>query len=60
MQNTIQKFRQSSIVLETPGIFFWKFENSDKLQLSYNSIFFAETSHTFSTYQSLRKGMCFF
>ena len=34
MQNPIQKFRQSSIVFEKLGIFFWKFENFDKLQLS--------------------------
>ena len=32
----------------------WKF---DELQLSYSSIFFAETSHTFSTYQYLQKGV---
>ena len=46
MQNTIQKVRQSSIVFEKPGIYFvWKFENFDKLQLPYHSIFFAETLH---------------
>ena len=42
MQNTIQKFRQSSIVFKKPGILF---EHFDELQL------FAETSRTFSTYQ---------
>ena len=51
MQNPIQKFRQSSLVFEKPGYFFWKFENFDELQLPYNSIFFVETSHTFPTYQ---------
>ena len=35
--------------------FVWKFENFDELQLPYSSIFFAETSHTFSTYQRLQK-----
>ena len=35
----------------------WKFENFDKLQLSYNETFFAETSHTFSTYQCQQKGV---
>ena len=34
-------FRQTSY-------FFWKFEDFDELQLSYGSIFFAETSHMFS------------
>ena len=35
----------------------WKFENFDKLQLSYSETFFAETSHTFSTYQCQQKGV---
>ena len=37
--------------------FVWRFENFDKLQLSYSSIFFAETSHTFSTYNCLNNGV---
>ena len=60
MQNTIQKFRQSSIIFEKPGKsrnFVWKLENSDGLQLSYSSIFFSETLHMFSTYQCLQKGV---
>ena len=40
--------------------FVWKFENFEKLQLSYSSIFFAETSHTFPTYQCLQRGVGFF
>ena len=40
--------------------FVWKFENFDELQLSYSSIFFAETLHTFSTYQCLQKGVSAF
>ena len=55
MQNAIQKFRQSSIVFEKPGILSENV-NCDELQLSYKSIFFAETSHTFSTYHCLKKG----
>ena len=57
MQNAIQKFRQSSFVFEKPGILSWKFENFDELQLSYSSIFCAETSHTFCTCQCLQKGV---
>ena len=52
MQNTTQKFRQSFCLWETT-YFFWNF---DELQLSYSSIFFAEISHTFSTYHCLQKG----
>ena len=33
------------------------FENFDELHISYSSIFFAETSHTFSTYHCLKRGM---
>ena len=60
MQNAIQKFRQSSIVFEKPGIFS---ENSKTLRSSnYPTVqyFFAETSHKFSTYHSLKKGVCGF
>ena len=57
MQNTIQKFRQSSIVFEKPGIFSENFGNFDEFQISYSSIFFAETPHTFSTYQCLQKSV---
>ena len=38
-------------------VFCLKFENFDELQLSYSSIFFAETSHTFSTYNCLNNGV---
>ena len=57
MQNIIQKFRQSSIVFEKPGIL------SENLKILTSSnyptvqYFFAETSHTFSTYQCLQKGV---
>ena len=54
MQNPIQKFRQSFIIFEKPSILS---ENCDKLQLPYSSIFFAETWHTFPTYQCLQKGV---
>ena len=50
MQNPIQKFRQSFIVLEKFSRYFtWKFEKYYDLQLPYSSIFLAEISHTFST-----------
>ena len=52
MQNTVQKFRQNSIVFEKPGILS---ENFDEPQLSYSSIFFAETSNRFYTHQCLQK-----
>ena len=35
MQNTIQKFKQSFIVFEKPGILS-EFENFDELQLPYS------------------------
>ena len=52
MQNTTQKFRQSSIVFEKPGILS---ENLETLTSSNYPMFFAETSHTFCTYQYLQK-----
>ena len=55
MQNTVQKYRQSSIVFVKPSILSENLK-TDELQLSCSSIFFAETSHTFSTYQCLQKG----
>ena len=57
MQNTIQKFRQNSIVFEKPGIL------SENLKTLMNSNYptvqycFAETSHTFSTYHCPKKGV---
>ena len=61
MQNPIQKFRQSSIVFEKPDILS---ENLKTLTSSnypsiplFSSIFFAKTSHTFSTYHCLKKGV---
>ena len=56
MQNAIQKFRQSSIDFEKPGILS---ENLKTLTCSnYPTVqhFFAETSHTLSTYHCLKKG----
>ena len=41
-------------------VFCLKFENFDKLQLPYSSIFFAEILHTFPTYQWLQKDVGFF
>ena len=56
MQNAIQKFRQSSIVFEKQDMLSENLEtltSSNYLQF----FFFAETSHTFSTYHSLKKGV---
>ena len=54
MQSTIQKFRQRSIVFEKSGVLS---ENLKTLTSSnYPTVhFFAETSHTFTTYQCLEK-----
>ena len=57
MQNPIQNFRQSSVIFEKPGILSENLKTFDELQLPYSSIFFAETSHTFSTYQCLQKSV---
>ena len=38
-------------------VFCLKIENFVELELSYSSIFFAETSHTFSNYKCLQKGV---
>ena len=54
MQNIIKKFRQSSIVFKKPGILSLSLKS---LRRSYSSVFFAETSHTFTTYQCLQKGV---
>ena len=53
----MQKFRQSSVVSEKPSILP---ENLKTLMSSnYPTVqyFFAETLHTFSTYQCLQKGL---
>ena len=57
MQNPIQKFKQSSLVFEKPGILFENLKTFDEPQLPDSSIFFAETSHMFPTYQCLQKGV---
>ena len=44
LQNAIQKFRQSSIVFEKPGILSENVTSSNYSKVQY---FFAETSHTF-------------
>ena len=60
MQNAIQKFRQSSIVFEKPGILSENLKTftSSNTILQFN--IFAETSHTFSTYHCLKKCVGFF
>ena len=55
MQNAVQKFRQSSIIFEKPGIL----SENLKTLMSFNyptvQYFFAETSNTFSTRHCLKK-----
>ena len=56
IQNTIQKFRHSSIAFEKPGILSKNLKTLTSSNYpTHNSIFFAEISHTFSTYQYLQK-----
>ena len=54
MQNTIEKFRQSSI-FEKPGILS---QNFDELQLPHSSIFFTEILHTRFLRTSVYKRVC--
>ena len=49
------KILEKALLFLRNQVFVWKFENFDKLQLSYSSIFFAKTSHTFSPYHCLKK-----
>ena len=46
MQNTKQKFKQSSIVFEKPGILSQNFKTLTSSNYPTSSIFFAETLHT--------------
>ena len=57
MQNTKQKFRQMSIVFEKLGILFENLKTLTSSNYPTVHYFFAETSHTFSTYQCLQKGV---
>ena len=57
MQNLIQKFRQRSIVFKKPGIFPKNLKTLTSSNYPTVHYFFAETSHTFPTYQCLRKGV---
>ena len=55
MQNNIQKFRQSSIGFEKPGILSGNLKTLASSNYPAVQYFFAKTSHTFSTYQCLQK-----
>ena len=57
MQNPIQKFRQSSIVFEKPGNLSEKLKTLASFNYRGVQYFFAETLHTFPTYQCLQKGI---
>ena len=56
-QNPIQKFRQSFIVFEKPSILSDNLKTLTSSNYSTLQCFFAETSHTFLTYQCLQKGV---
>ena len=57
MQNVIQKFRQSSIVFEKPGILSGNLKTLTSSNYPTVQYFIAETSHTFSAYHCLKKGL---
>ena len=57
MQNAIQTFRQSSIVFEKAGILSENLKTLASSNYPTVQYFFAETSHTFSAYHCLKKGM---
>ena len=53
MENAIQKFGQGSIVYKKPGV---SSKNLKTLtSFNFSKFFFAETLHTFCTYQCLQK-----
>ena len=60
MQITLQKFRQSSLVFTKPGILSENLKTLTSSNYPTVQYFFAETSHTFSTYQCLQKSVRFF
>ena len=53
----MHKFRQSSIVFEKPGILSENLKTLTSSNYPTVQYFFAETSHTFPTYQCLQKGV---
>ena len=61
MQNIIQKFRQSSIVFEKPGILSENLKTLTSSNYPEVQYFFAEASHTFSAYKCLQNSVwnCF-
>ena len=56
MQNTIQKFRQSSIVFEKPGILSEDLKTLTSSNYPTVQLFFADSS-TFSTFQRRQKSV---
>ena len=55
MQNPMQKFRQSSIAFEKPGILSRKLTSFNYRRVEH---FLAKILHMFLTYHSLQKGVC--
>ena len=54
MQNSTQKFRQSSFVFEKPDILSENLKTLTSSNYPTVQYFFAKTSHTFPTYQCLQ------
>ena len=57
MQNVIRKSRQNSIVFKKLGILSANLKTLTSYDYPTVQHFFSETSHTFSTYQCLPKGV---
>ena len=57
MQNPLQKFRQSSIAFEKPGILSENMKILTSSNYSTIQYFFPETLHAFPTYQCRQKGV---
>ena len=57
LQNAIQKFRQSSIVFEKPGILSEDVKTLTSSNYPTIQYFFLKSSHTFSTYRCLKKSV---
>ena len=56
MQSSIQKFRQISTVFGKPGVLSKRFKTLTSSNYPTVQYLFAETLHTFSSYQCLEKG----
>ena len=57
MQNTMHKFRKSSIIFEKPGVLSENVKTLTSSNYPTFQYFFLETSHTFPTDQCLQKAV---